>query len=504
MKRGTPSFLLTALIGLTTLMVPQFSVAQMIPASALKGKKVLLVTGKADPERPSDDGLVKQHLESFGFLVKTALDSAPTSTSAGEDLVVISSTVNPRVLQSTYRNIPVPVFTWSTFTYPDMAMTGPVLHRDFGVINPTQFYGRSFSVLYGFGLAITSEIGRAVELQPQLFGTLYLEPGTVGWGKPAPGATVITNFEGDSREAGVFTYEKGATMYGGLVAPARRVGFYLRNDNFHLLTAVYGPAARDPQVRAWYIGRKLFDACLRWAVSPPPLPVPYDPDELRAKLRQAAARKKLLFVERKDAIEGEEADRHMVEHLKSFGFDITIADQLDPESRAAGQDLVLISATCSKYKLSNKYAGVNVPVLLLEGLDSDAMHFTGRSRYVDYGEHGELTEEDDPEENYLNIVGAWSPMAAGLKPGLVKLTNEPGGIKWARPEPDAITVAVLPDDPEQSAIFGYEQGAVMYGGFLAPARRALFPLDNPAFDDLTSQGLALFDAAVLWAIGRPQ
>lgn len=504
MKKMRIRFLPIAIIVVLGLIAPTLAPAQMIPVSALKGKKVLFVIGKPKPGRPSDDELVKKHLQSLGFVVKTALDTDPVSMAEGEDLIVISSTVNAHVLQSKYKSVPIPVFTWSTFSYPNMAMTGPVLFRDFGVINPTQFYGSSFSLLYGYGLAITSEIGRAVGLQPQLFGTLYLEPGKFGWGRPGPAATVIMNFEGHPDEAGVFTYEKGASMYGGFVAPARRVGFYIQNDNFHLLTAVYGPAARDPQERAWYIGLKLFDACLRWAVSPPPSPAPYDPAALRATLRRAATGKKLLFVERKDAIEGEQTDEHMVQHLKSLGFDVTIADQMDPQSRAEGQDLVVISSTCSKYKLSNKYWDVKVPVLLLEGLDADAMRLTGRTRYVDYGEHGEQTEEKDPEENYLDIVGSWSPMAAGLKPGLLKFTHEPGTIKWALPQPDAITIAVLPNDPQQHAIFGYEKGAVMYGGFLAPARRVLFPLDNPAFDDLTPQGLALFDAAVLWAIGKPQ
>ena len=41
----------------------------------------------------------------------------------------------------------------------------------------------------------------------------------------------------------------------------------------------------------------------------------------------------------------------------------------------------------------------------------------------------------------------------------------------------------------------------MAGGFVAPARRALLPLDNPTYDDLTPQGSALFDAVVLWTLG---
>ncbi|MGH8300842.1 MAG: hypothetical protein ACRET5_05160, partial [Steroidobacteraceae bacterium] len=108
---------------------------------------------------------------------------------------------------------------------------------------------------------------------------------------------------------------------------------------------------------------------------------------------------------------------------------------------------------------------------------------------------------DDPAESYLDIVGAWSPMAAGLKPGLVKFATDPGVLKWARPLPDAIVIATLPNEPQERAIFGYPKGARMAGGFVAPARRALLPLDNPTYDELTPQGSALFDAVVLWTIG---
>jgi len=190
-----------------------------------------------------------------------------------------------------------------------------------------------------------------------------------------------------------------------------------------------------------------------------------------------------------------------VAHLRSLGFTVTVADQMDRQSRARGQDLVILSGTCSKWKLANKYTDVPIPLISLEGLLSDTLHFTGWDRYVDYGEHGELRESDDPPENYLDIVGAWSPMAAGLAPGLVKFTYHPGVLKWARPLPDATVIATLPNEPREAAIFGYPKGALMAEGFIAPARRALLPLDNPSFDDMTPQGKALFDAVVLWAIG---
>ena len=475
--------------------------AALAPWSALQGKTVLFVTGGADSPTPNDDTLVAQHLEKLGFVVHTVDAAAPASDADGATLIVLSSTANPHVLGSKYAATPVPVFTWNTYDYPNLGLTGPVLHRDFEVIDPVQHYPDSFAVLYAFGANLTSDISRAVGLKPQLFGTLYLEPETAGWGHPGPGGTVIADFKDSPDQAAVFTYEREASLEDGRVAPARRVAFYLGDDDFHLLTATYGPAADDPNMRSWAIGLKLFDTALRWAASPPPPMPTYDPSALEATLRHIARGKKVLFVERVDAGEGKEADEHIVAHLRSLGFTVTIADQSDPQTRARGQDLVIVSGTCSKWKLANKYADIPIPVISLEGLMSDTMHFSGFARYVDYGEHGEERESDDPEENYLNIVGAWSPMAAGVKPGLVEFATDPGVLKWARPLPDAIVIATLPNEPQECAIFGYPKGALMAGGFIAPARRSLLPLDNPTYDELTPEGSALFDAVVLWTIG---
>lgn len=475
--------------------------AALAPWTALKGKTALLVTGGADSPTPNDDARVARHLRKLGFVVRTVDASAPASDAEGASLIVLSSTADAHELGDKYAQAPVPIFTWNTYDYPNLGLTGPVLHRDYEVIDPVQHYADSFAVLYAFGANITSEISRAVSLKPQLFGTLYLEPETAGWGRPGPGGTVIADFFGSRTHAAVFTYERDATLANGQVAPARRVAFYLGNDDFHLLTAVHGPAAKSAHLRSWAIGRKLFDAALRWAASPPP-PVPaYDPAALDAKIRRFAQGKKVLYVERVHGGEGHRSDAAIVAHLRRLGFAVTIADQMDPQSRARGMNLVILSGTCSKWKLANKYDEVPVPLLSLEGLLSDSLHFTGRNRYRDYGEHGELLESDDPPENYLDIVGAWSPMAAGLKPGLVKFTHHLGVLKWAWPLPDATVIATLPGEPREAAIFGYPKGSRMAGGFIAPARRALLPFDNPSFDDLTPQGKALFDAVVRWTSG---
>lgn len=474
---------------------------ELVPASALRGRRLLFVVGSATP---SEDNLVEAHLQSLGFAVTEARDSDPASRADGQDVVVVSSTVDPDVLQGKYRDVSVPLFTWSVYSYPYLAMTGPQLHRDFELIDPVHFAARTMTALYGYCESPVNPIMRAVgETRSQNFGTYYLLSTEVGWGRPSRGGTVVASIEGDDGEGAMFTYERGATMCGGVVAPARRVGFYLSSDNFHLLSQAYGPGQTDPRTRQWYVGLKLFDAGLRWAVSPPPQPPPYDPSALKARLRQAAAGKNVLFVGRKHAFEGAEADEHIVEHLRDLGCKVTFADQDDPDTLAEGRDLVIISATCSKYKLANRYTDVKVPFLGLDPLMADCFGFTGRVRYSEFGTHGEPGESIDPATATINIVGSWSTLAAGLPPGPVRMIRDPDIIGWGTPGRAAIVVADFPTSPDECPIYAYEKGATLANGRTNPARRAYFALDNPAYDTLTPQGHALFDACVLWCISPP-
>ncbi|HEV2322885.1 MAG TPA: hypothetical protein VGS10_02935, partial [Terracidiphilus sp.] len=409
-----------------------------------RGKRLLMVVGTPDPGETNDDGLIRKYLEQEGYVVNTATEDDSPSKADGYDLVLLSSTADPREVADKYARISVPVFTWNTVDYPDMRMTGPERHVDFETLDPEQDYARAFSVLYGYFPNSTDPIVLQFGGKSQMFGTLYLEPQSFGWGKPAASSDIVVNIEGDRTHAAVFTYEKGATMYDGFVAPARRVGFYLQDSTFHFLTAVHGPAEKDPALADWWVGLKLFDATLRWALSPPLLPAAYDPAATKAALAQAAKGKKVLFVRRLNTPEGEESDDHIAEHLKDVGFIVKQVDQTTPDTAADGEDFILISATNSKYKMADKYWNAKIPLMCLEGLMADTLKMADRHRYVDYGEHGEPKESDDPPEDYLEIVNSSHPMAAGLKNGYVKFIREPDVLKWAYPPPSAIVIATLP------------------------------------------------------------
>ena len=503
MKKTLQAAYTCMLLTLAPMLAAQSDGTHILSKQEAHGKHILLVAGEAEKDHPDDDPLVKKHLEEQGYVVTMAKEDAEPVTT-GQDLIILSSTADPRELGDKYAGSAIPVLTWNTVDYPDMKMSGPERHVDFETLDPVQDYARAFSMLYGYYNNVTTPILKEMHIpRAEMFGTQYLLPQEFGWAKPAASADIVVSVEGDPTHAGVFTYEKGSEMYNGFVAPSRRAGFYLRDANFHYLTKVYGDAAKDPDLAEWWTGLELFDTTVRWALSPPAAPLPYDPGALKSKLAAALHGRKVLFVRRLNTPEGEESDDHIVAHLKELGAVVKEADQAEPQSVAAGQEAIIISATDSKYKMSNKYRDAKVPVLVLEGLMADTMKFSNRRRYVDYGEHGEAKESEDPPEEYLEIVNSSNVMAAGLKPGYVKYIKEPDVLKWAMPMPSAITIATLPNSFHERAIFGYEKGASMADEYIAPARRALLPVDNPQFDDLTEQGHALFDAVLLWTISPP-
>ena len=114
----------------------------------------------------------------------------------------------------------------------------------------------------------------------------------------------------------------------------------------------------------------------------------------------------------------------------------------------------------------------------------------------------------------LVIDDAFSPLAAGFAAGTeVTYTAKRDSPRWIRPTAQAtgaikvahIKTALLgPVYPHHVGILAYDTGEMMEKGLVAPARRVLLPFGDGASlgagtDALTTDGWALFDAAVNWA-----
>jgi hypothetical protein len=180
-------------------------------------------------------------------------------------------------------------------------------------------------------------------------------------------------------------------------------------------------------------------------------------------------------------------------HLESLGLRVTMVDQSAPVADARGAQLVVISSVVSaRDMVGTAYRDIGVPLLTWESDLFDSLRFTGQRKGVDFGELD--------KEHYVNVVNAPSPLAGGVAAGKRWVYPRDGEMGWGRPAPAATVVATIPGEPEHAVLFGYEKGATMDYDFIAPARRVALFLGNRSFEHLSSDGQALFDAAVRWAL----
>lgn len=203
------------------------------------GLKAVMITIPGNTLTPGDK-VMSDRLKSSGFVVDTVSDMAVTTMfAASHDLIVISSSAESAPLGTKVRDVTVPVVSIENGEYGPMRMSGTNTGTDSGMLaNQT---------------SVTITMPNH-PLAAGLTGTVTISSmaGELGWGVPAPAAVIVATLTGNPARAAVFGYAAGAAMVGGQVAPARRVGYAVREALAANLTAD---------------GLKLFDAAVTWALS---------------------------------------------------------------------------------------------------------------------------------------------------------------------------------------------------------------------------------------------
>jgi uncharacterized repeat protein (TIGR01451 family) len=185
------------------------------------------------------------------------------------------------------------------------------------------------------------------------------------------------------------------------------------------------------------------------------------------------------------------SDNAVKNQLTALGYVVTVKDGASATSAdATGKAVVVISSTVTPTSVSTKFRSVAVPVVLWEsGLYAD-MGMTSKTS----SNYGTTTNQTQ-----VSITDPTHPLANG-NAGTVSVVNTSGALSWGKPSANAVLVATIVGAADRKAIFGYETGAVM-PGLIAPARRVgLFLSDNTAAT-LSTNGWALFNAAIWWATG---
>jgi len=184
-------------------------------------------------------------------------------------------------------------------------------------------------------------------------------------------------------------------------------------------------------------------------------------------------------------------DNAVKTRLESLGYsvDVKLASAVTTAD-ATGKVLVFISSTVISTDVGSKFTGVTVPVINCEQALHDDLKMVSSAS----GNAGTISGQTQ-----LNITGAGHPLAAGLPNGLATICTSSQIFSWGVPGTNALKIASYAGNLSNVVIFGYEPGVLMVG-LNAPAKRLGFFLENSTAAFLNANGLALFDAAVNWAI----
>jgi hypothetical protein len=201
-------------------------------------KNALFVVGNTNLN--TADNKLKQRLISLGYTVELADDnSVETADADGKGLILISATVLSGNVGSRFTHVNVPVIVSEQWLFDDMKMTSTTANTHYGQWGSTKKIRITNS-----NHPITAGISGDV--------TIFDAWQTIGWGMQVGGGQKLGHAPGAPSAKGMlFTYEEGAQMR-GMIAPARRVGFFMRNNTANCFNN-----------NGW----ALFDATVAWAAN---------------------------------------------------------------------------------------------------------------------------------------------------------------------------------------------------------------------------------------------
>ncbi|SHJ27430.1 PKD domain-containing protein [Aquimarina spongiae] len=194
--------------------------------------KVMFVVGDKNNLSVEDQRIKSRLEQKLGFVITLFSDEEATSPQSANpfDLVLVSSTVDPRELGNDLEGARVPLMTWNPFMYGKLRMTSGELNTGYG-ITPEGFANVTIT-------ATDHPMAAGAGIQTALYSITQSLP----FGNPSDEAIVIAKA---GTKPILFGYEPSISI------PSRRVAFPLRDQFMHLLTDQ---------------GLKMFDAAVLWTL----------------------------------------------------------------------------------------------------------------------------------------------------------------------------------------------------------------------------------------------
>ena len=203
--------------------------------SPVFGAEILFITGK---RVYNSDIAIQNNLAQHGAVTVIQDWEAQYTDALDKDLVVISESVYSRRINTTLRNLPVPIIVSEPWLFYDMGMTGSKYSIDFGRARK-----QSSITIDESGHELTAGLSGEVSISHR--------NSTIGWGVPGPDAYKIATLNDDPEKCTVFAYDKGMQMP-GLEAPAKRLSLFLYRNSADYL---------KPE------GWALFHAAVKWTLT---------------------------------------------------------------------------------------------------------------------------------------------------------------------------------------------------------------------------------------------
>ena len=204
-----------------------------VPDGPAGKPSVLFVVGSTTLS--SADSAIQKRLVNNGYTVTLVDDNDLASvTTVTTTMVLISATVGSGNVTTKFRTTAKPVMVWEPMLYDDMGFLDLATNEGHTTVN-------------GSTIDVSATGG---ELAAGLIGTVsvFSAGQLINYGIPNAQALLVATVTGQPTNWSILAYETGVQMP-GLVAPARRVGFFLTASAAPSLTAD---------------GWKLFDAAVAW------------------------------------------------------------------------------------------------------------------------------------------------------------------------------------------------------------------------------------------------
>lgn len=191
------------------------------------------------------------------------------------------------------------------------------------------------------------------------------------------------------------------------------------------------------------------------------------------------------------------SDAAVANHLRGRGFSATPFDDEPANRPSAAQlgaqfDLVVVSSTITAGNVAGQFRTVNVPLVFWES----AMLQTAREALADSGATVNAVTA-------INVLNNSHPVTQGLATGPLAAFDPAATMSVGRGTiaGGASLLASRDGVPADYSILTADAGAVLLGGYVAPARRVFVFFQDSSWLNATHSAEHIFDQAVCWAIG---